>query len=114
MLEEDINKVAELSTLAVSPVCGVHIAASKSGRQLFIFGHAEYDRETLSIEYFRDLERGLDTEIPFNYFKNNDASMTSPLTWASHSGLMYSNWLNFCVYQATPFDLTSLPFLHTA
>ena len=77
----------------------------RDGKQIFVLGHPEYDRMTLDQEYHRDLARGLDPQIPVNYYVNDDPTTTPPLSWRSHSGLLYSNWLNYYVYQETPYEL---------
>ena len=107
----DIDKVPQLETLAYSDVSGVHIVADKSCRQFFLMGHAEYDRDTLAGEYFRDKDAGLDIALPVNYFPDNDPSKRPPYTWRCHGSLLFSNWLNFCVYQQTPYDLRDLALL---
>ncbi|MGN0677118.1 MAG: homoserine O-succinyltransferase, partial [Ruminococcus sp.] len=91
-----------------SEISGVHIVANKNGRQYFITGHSEYDRETIANEYFRDLEKGLDIKIPYNYFPDDDPTKTPEFSWRCTANLMFSNWLNYCVYQLTPFDLGEL------
>lgn len=101
---EDIEKVAELEILADSDEAGVYIVSSKEGNQFFVSGHPEYDAMTLSGEYFRDLEKGLNPDIPKNYFENDDPNLKPIVRWRSHANLLYSNWLNYFVYQATPFD----------
>ena len=106
--EEDIRKQAELEVLAVSDKAGVSIVCSKTGRQVFVTGHAEYDRFTLANEYFRDQSKGIDSNIPYNYFPDNDASRKPPMTWRSNATLLYTNWLNYFVYQSTPYDLHEL------
>ncbi len=108
---EDIDKVRELAILAYSDEAGAYIVADKTNRQIFITGHAEYDRDTLKTEYFRDLERGIDIDIPKHYFPDDNIKRTPPITWHGHASLMYSNWLNLCVYQETPYDLTKLQSL---
>lgn len=105
----DIEKVKELVILTSSELSGVHIVANRNGRQYFITGHSEYDRNTLAAEYFRDREKGLDIEMPFNYFPHNDPMEMPRFSWRCHANLMFSNWLNYCVYQRTPFDLGELP-----
>lgn len=105
---EQIRKNPSLEILAVSDLAGVSIVCSKSGRQVFVMGHAEYDRNTLANEYFRDINKGAEPKIPYNYFPNNDASLTPPMTWRSNATLLYTNWLNYFVYQATPYDLHDL------
>jgi homoserine O-succinyltransferase len=104
----DIEKVPELQILTSSHISGVHIIADKSGRQFFITGHSEYDRFTLANEYFRDLDKGLNIQIPYNYFPYDDPSQPPHFNWRCHANLMFSNWLNYCVYQETPYDLHDL------
>ena len=106
--EEDIRRHLGLEILAVSEEAGVSVITNKSGRQVFITGHAEYDRDTLANEYYRDLSKGIDPELPCNYFPNDDASLTPPMVWRSNATLFYTNWLNYFVYQATPYDLHDL------
>lgn len=106
--EEDIRKCLGLEVLAVSDKAGVAVVSNKTGRQVFITGHAEYDRETLANEYFRDKNKGLDPNVPYNYFPDDDASKTPPMVWRSNATLLYTNWLNYFVYQATPYDLGEL------
>lgn len=105
---EDIKKHDELIPLAVSDLAGVHIIAEKSGRKFFVTGHAEYDRDTLAKEYFRDINKGLNPKVPYNYFPDDDDTKTPPFTWRSNAHLLVSNWLNYYVYQQTPFDLNQL------
>ncbi|MBQ5314770.1 MAG: homoserine O-succinyltransferase [Oscillospiraceae bacterium] len=108
---EDIEKVEELEILTESSLSGVHMVASKNGRQFFITGHSEYDRDTLSNEYFRDKNKGLPIEIPYNYFPDDNPENEPVFTWRCHANQLFSNWLNYCVYQETPFDLSELkPF----
>lgn len=108
---EDIEKVKELEILTESSLSGVHMVASKNGRQFFITGHSEYDRDTLSNEYFRDKNKGLPIEIPYNYFPDDNPENEPVFTWRCHANQLFSNWLNYCVYQETPFDLSELkPF----
>ena len=105
----DIEKVKELVILTSSELSGVHIVANRNGRQYFITGHSEYDRNTLAQEYFRDVEKGLPIELPVNYFPQDDPGQPPLFTWRSTANLLFANWLNYCVYQRTPFDLTELP-----
>ncbi|MBE6847116.1 MAG: homoserine O-succinyltransferase [Oscillospiraceae bacterium] len=105
---EDIEKVDALEILTSSPLSGVHIVANRNGRQYFITGHSEYDRNTLADEYFRDKEKGLPIAIPYHYFPNDDPACQPRFSWRCHANLMFSNWLNYCVYQRTPFDLEEL------
>lgn len=105
---EDIENNPALSLLAYSDISGAYIISDKTDRQIFITGHAEYDRDTLKKEYERDVERGLNPEIPYNYFPDDSPNRMPLYTWRGHASLMYSNWLNFCVYQETPYDLTTI------
>lgn len=105
---DSIKNNPRLEILAESEIAGVHIAANRNGRQYFILGHAEYDRDTLAGEYFRDKNQGLDIEIPYNYFPNDDTSKTPVMSWKCHANLLFSNWLNYCIYQSTPYDLNEL------
>lgn len=102
---EDIEKIPQLEVISYSPLAGVYIVGSRSGRQFFMTGHNEYERDTLKEEYFRDLAKGLPIEVPFNYFPGDNPNCPPNFTWRSHANLMYSNWLNYCVYQQTPFEL---------
>lgn len=105
---DDIKKHKELVILATSNLAGAAIIANKNGRQFFVTGHAEYDRNTLRGEYFRDLNKGINPQIPQNYFPNNDPSALPALTWRSHANLLFTNWLNYYVYQQTPYDINSI------
>lgn len=104
----DIEKNKELIILTSSSISGVNIIADRSDRRFFVMGHSEYDRFTLSAEYFRDKEKGLPIEVPYNYFPYNDPSQPPHFNWRCHANLMFSNWLNYCVYQKTPYDLKEL------
>lgn len=106
--EENIRKFKELEILAVSDMAGASIICNQTGRQVFITGHAEYDRDTLANEYFRDFSRGINPEVPYHYFPNDDVFNTPPMVWRSNATLLYTNWLNYFVYQATPYDLEEL------
>lgn len=103
--KEDIIKVPELKILAESEEAGVHIAADAKGKNIFVFGHSEYGRDTLKNEYDRDISRGLEIEIPKNYYRDNDPTQSPIVKWRSHGNLLFSNWLNYYVYQETPFIL---------
>ncbi len=105
---EDIEKHDELIILSTSKQAGVSLVAHKNGRQFFSFGHMEYDRQTLANEYFRDLNRGLKPEIPCNYFPNDDVGATPNHSWRAHANLLFGNWLNYYVYQQTPYNLADL------
>lgn len=106
--EEDIAKVPELEVLAKSDEAGVYIVTAKSERQFFVTGHSEYDNITLANEYFRDVEKGLDIKLPKNYFDNDDPNTVPKNTWRAHANLLYSNWLNYFVYQTTPYDISEI------
>lgn len=105
---EDIEKVDELRILASSQEAGVYIVATDGGSQVFVTGHSEYDAETLKNEYLRDKNAGLPIELPKNYFPDDDDTKQPPLTWRAHANLLYSNWLNYYVYQTTPYDLEKI------
>ena len=106
--QEDIEQHPNLMVLSISNKAGVYLVANKNGRQFFVTGHAEYDRETLANEYHRDLAKGLNPKIPENYFPEDETNATPYLTWRSHANLLFANWLNYYVYQQTPFDLKDL------
>ena len=106
--KEDILAAGKLEVLTESPVSGVHIAASLDGRQFFVTGHSEYDRGTLAAEYFRDLDKGLPIDIPYNYFDGDNPENEPKFIWRAHANLLYVNWLNYFVYQQTPYDLQTL------
>ena len=105
---EDIEKVPQLKILTSSDISGVHIVANKNGRQYFITGHSEYDRDTIAGEYFRDIKKGLDIKLPYNYFPDDNPQNTPLFSWRCTANLMFSNWLNYCVYQKTPYNLDEL------
>lgn len=105
---EDIEKVPELEILAESPEAGVYLVASKDGRQVFVSGHSEYDPQTLKCEYDRDVCRGLDITIPKNYFPDDDPAKDPLVKWRGHANLLFANWLNYYVYQETPYDLSEI------
>ena len=108
VLEEDIRKVPGLEVLAVSEEAGVFAEKPEDSRQFFLLGHLEYDRNTLAQEYWRDVDRGLDIQVPRHYFPNDDPNQTPIVRWRSAGQLIYTNWLNYYVYQTTPYDLTRL------
>lgn len=105
---EDIEKVKEIDILSDSEQAGVYIMKTDGGRQIFVTGHSEYDRFTLKEEYDRDVSRGLDIKVPVNYFSGDDPKKPPVVNWRGHSNLLFSNWLNYYVYQETPFDLNEL------
>ncbi|MBP0990267.1 MAG: homoserine O-succinyltransferase [Oscillospiraceae bacterium] len=110
ILQSDLDKVGTLQTLVTSPEAGPTIIASQHNRRFFITGHFEYDANTLANEYFRDRDKGLDISIPKNYFPDDDPSKPPLHTWRSHANLLFSNWLNYFVYQMTPYDLHATNF----
>ena len=99
---------AELEILAESPQAGVYIAATRDGRQIFVTGHSEYDPQSLKNEYDRDIKKGLEIDIPNNYYPHDDPSQPPIVRWRGHANLLFSNWLNYHVYQETPYDLNEL------
>lgn len=105
---EDIEKNSDLEILSESEEAGVFIVTSKDRRKVFITGHLEYDRNTLNEEYLRDLEKGDKVNVPKNYFKNNDPNQVPSQMWRGSANIVFGNWLNYCVYQNTPFDLNTL------
>lgn len=105
---EDIEKVPELRILASSPEAGVYAISTDRGRQIFITGHSEYDPLTLNEEYRRDADKGLPIKPPVNYFEDDDPSKAPVVRWRAHANLLYCNWLNYFVYQTTPYDLNEL------
>lgn len=107
-LKKDINKVKELEILAESEEAGVFIIATKDKRQIFITGHLEYDRDTLKNEYLRDYNKGIKIEIPKNYFPKDDVKEIPTVRWRGSANIVFSNWLNYCVYQNTPFKLENI------
>ena len=113
VLREDIEKVPELKIIASSEDAGVYIMMSKEGRQIFVTGHSEYDGDTLEREYLRDKNQGLSTAVPENYYPNDDDSMPPMVRWRGHGHLLYSNWLNYFVYQTTPYDIMTVGEAHT-
>ena len=105
---EDIQKVSELEILADSSEAGVYIVTTKKGRQIFVMGHSEYDADTLKNEYLRDLDKGLNPKIPANYFLNNNPKNKPVIRWRSHAHLLFANWLNYFVYQITPYNIDDI------
>ncbi|MCJ7688266.1 MAG: homoserine O-succinyltransferase [Clostridiaceae bacterium] len=104
----DIDKIKELQILSESKKSGIYIVSAKKGRQIFVTGHSEYDSLTLKTEYDRDIAKGLDINVPDNYFPNNDPSKPPIVKWRGHSNLLFSNWLNYYVYQETPYNQVHL------
>lgn len=105
---EDILRNDSLQLLAISETAGAAILATRNARQVFVTGHLEYDRLTLANEYRRDRERGLSPRVPQHYFPDNNPEAIPPMIWRSHANLLFTNWLNYFVYQQTPYDLREL------
>ena len=104
-----VEACPRIDILARSEEAGLFIMANHSGRRIFVTGHPEYDRDTLSKEYFRDVDKGLPIQVPCNYFPDDDPAKTPLYTWRGHGHLLYANWLNYFVYQETPYDPTNMP-----
>ena len=104
----DIEKIPDLEIVAESDIAGVYMVITKDGRQIFVTGHSEYDPSTLKDEYERDLKKGLSIEIPKNYYPEDDPSKTPKVRWKSHANLLYYNWLNYYVYQMTPYNIEEI------
>lgn len=104
----DIAKVKDLQVISYSDEAGIHIISDMECRNIFVTGHSEYDRDTLAKEYFRDINKGLDIDKPLNYFPNDDINLVPKMTWKGTGNLIFSNWLNYFVYQKTPYDLNDL------
>lgn len=105
---EDVEACHELHIVASSPVAGVYAITTPRGHQIFITGHSEYDGDTLKREYLRDKNAGLPIDLPVNYFPDDDDTQEPLVTWRSHANLLYSNWLNYFVYQTTPYDISRI------
>lgn len=108
VLREDVEKVPELKILASSEKAGIYALSTDRGKQIFITGHSEYDPDTLKNEYLRDKSQGLPIQIPENYFPGDDDTLEPAVKWRSHANLLYSNWLNYFVYQTTPYNITEV------
>lgn len=106
--KEDILKNNKLKLISESPEAGVYMVEAKNGRQFFVMGHSEYAPNTLKDEYFRDKNKGLEIEIPKNYFKDDDPEKEPVVRWRSHANLLFVNWLNYFVYQSTPYDINKI------
>ena len=108
VLREDIEKVPQLKILASSEEAGVYAVMNEGGRHIFVTGHSEYDADTLKKEYVRDKDQGLPIKVPVNYFPDDDDTKDPVVRWRAHANLLFSNWLNYFVYQTTPYDLTAI------
>ena len=108
ILREDVAAEPRIKILAESEEAGLYAMCTEGGKQVFITGHSEYDRETLNLEYTRDKNLGLPIEVPKNYFPDDDDTKEPIVRWRSHANLLYSNWLNYLVYQSTPYDVSSI------
>ena len=106
--ESEIISSPKLELLATSPIAGAHIVKSKNSKQFFVFGHMEYDANTLANEYSRDLGKGEKIEVPYNYFPNDNPQNKPKKVWRSHANLLFSNWLNYHVYQETPYVISQI------
>ena len=106
--EEDVQAIPELEVMAVSEKAGIFGAKSSDNRRFFILGHPEYDADTLANEYFRDIEKGIPTDVPENYFPDDNPAKPPIVSWRAHSQLLYSNWLNYYVYQTMPYDIRQI------
>ena len=102
---QDIRNIPNMTVLAESDEAGVFLCMTEDGKQIFVMGHPEYDRVTLHNEYMRDKGKGLDIEVPKNYYKDDNCENKPLLTWRSHANNLYTNWINYYVYQATPYIL---------
>jgi len=113
VLREDVEKIPGIKILASSQEAGVYAMMNKEGRQIFVTGHSEYDVDTLEKEYIRDKNLGLPIHVPVNYYPNDDDSKTPIVRWRGHGHLLFSNWLNYFVYQTTPYDIMTVGEAHT-
>ena len=105
---EDVEKVPDLKVLSSSEEAGLYVISTSKGRQIFVTGHSEYDAGTLRKEYQRDVDAGLPIDVPKNYFPDDDPTREPMVSWRSHANLLYSNWLNYFVYQVTPYDISQI------
>ena len=104
----ELERISEIKILASSKEAGVYACMTREGRQIFITGHSEYEAGTLAQEYFRDKNKGIDIKVPKNYFPDDDPTKAPVVTWKAHANLLYSNWLNYFVYQTTPYDVDEI------
>ena len=108
VLREDLERCPALRILASSPEAGVYAAMTKGGHQIFVTGHGEYDPDTLAQEYLRDKNQGLPIQVPAHYYPNDDDTKPPMVRWRGHANLLFSNWLNYFVYQTTPYDIMTI------
>jgi len=106
--KEDIERIPELEILAESEDSGVYLIASRDGRSIYVSGHSEYDADTLAKEYLRDVAKGLKIDVPRNYYPDGDPTRAPRVTWRAHGNLLFVNWLNYFVYQETPYDINKI------
>lgn len=106
--KEDIAKIEDLKIISESDESGIYMVMARSGREFFITGHSEYSPGTLDFEYHRDLEKGINPAIPVNYYENDDPKNPPIVRWRAHANLLFTNWLNYFVYQETPYDLNDI------
>ncbi len=106
--KQDIDKVPQLSIIAESDESGIYMVMARGGREFYITGHSEYSPNTLDYEYHRDLGKGKNPSVPVNYYPDNDPSKSPIVRWKAHANLLYSNWLNYFVYQETPYDINTI------
>ena len=104
----DLEEIRDLQLLATSQEAGVYLATTRDGKNVFVTGHSEYDAQTLKAEYDRDVQAGLPIQVPINYFPDDDPSRPPYVSWRSHANLLFANWLNYYVYQETPYDLNEI------
>lgn len=109
--KRDVDKIRDLQILSVCDDAGIHLISDRECRNFYSTGHSEYDSDTLAKEYFRDLGKGLQIKMPVNYFPDDDTRKVPPLTWRGAGSLIFTNWLNYFVYQKTPYDLNELQYL---
>lgn len=108
IFKEDVGKIPELELIAESDEAGVFLVASRDGRSVYVSGHAEYDADTLDREYRRDVAKGLKIDVPKNYYPDDDPTRLPRVSWRAHANLLFVNWLNYFVYQETPFDINKI------
>lgn len=108
VLEKDISKCSDLQIMASSDEAGIYIVTSRDKKRIFVTGHSEYDKYTLHQEYMRDVEKGLEIDMPVNYYPDDNPKNEPMVTWRAHANLLFTNWLNYYVYQTTPYDINKI------